>query len=100
MTTFTKKRYFVYLFITLFTFIVPFITINDKHLLLLSFDKSQFHILGFAFNVNELYVMPFLLMFLFIGIFAMTTIFGRVWCGWGCPQTIFKTIFRTIHIEI
>ena len=94
--SYSKKRYLVYILITLFTFALPFITIEGNHLLLLSFDKLQFHILGFAYNVNELYVMPFLLMFLFIGIFAMTAIFGRVWCGWACPQTIFRVIYRDL----
>ncbi|WP_121628474.1 cytochrome c oxidase accessory protein CcoG [Poseidonibacter antarcticus] len=94
--SYTKKRYLTYLFITAFTLVIPFITIDGNHMLLLSFDKLQFHILGFVYNVNELYVMPFLLMFLFIGIFAMTTIFGRVWCGWSCPQTIFRTIYRDL----
>lgn len=65
-------------------------------MMLLSFDKLQFHFVGFVFNMNELYVMPFLLMFMFIGIFAMTAIFGRVWCGWACPQTIFRVIYRDL----
>jgi cytochrome c oxidase accessory protein FixG len=76
--------------------IIPFITINDNHLLLLSFEKLQFHFLGSVYSVSELYVMPFLLMFLFIGIFALTSIFGRVWCGWACPQTIFRVIYRDL----
>jgi cytochrome c oxidase accessory protein FixG len=76
--------------------VVPFITINDNHLLLLSFDKLQFHFLGLVYSVSELYVMPFLLMFLFIGIFALTSIFGRIWCGWSCPQTIFRVIYRDL----
>ena len=94
--SYTRKRYLVYIFITIFTFTLPFITIDNNHILLLSFDKLQFHFFGFVYNVNELYVMPFLLMFLFIGIFAMTAIFGRVWCGWACPQTIFRTIYRDL----
>lgn len=94
--TYSHKRYYTYAIITLLVFNLPFITINGNHLLLLSFDKLQFHFLGFAFNVNELYVMPFLLMFLFIGIFAMTSMFGRVWCGWACPQTIFRVIYRDL----
>ncbi|KAB7885234.1 cytochrome c oxidase accessory protein CcoG [Poseidonibacter ostreae] len=94
--SYTKKRYLVYIFITIFTFTMPFITIDNNHILLLSFDKLQFHFFGFVYNVNELYVMPFLLMFLFIGIFAMTTLFGRVWCGWACPQTIFRVIYRDL----
>ena len=87
--SYSKKRYLVYFFITLFIMGIPFITINNNHLLLLSFDKLQFHFIGIVYNVSELYIMPFLLMFLFIGIFALTSIFGRVWCGWGWPQPIF-----------
>ena len=94
--SYSKKRYFVYFVLTLFIMLVPFITINGNHLLLLSFDKLQFHFIGVVYSVSELYVMPFLLMFLFIGIFAMTSMFGRVWCGWSCPQTIFRVIYRDL----
>jgi cytochrome c oxidase accessory protein FixG len=76
--------------------LIPFITINNNHILLLSFDKLQFHFFGLVFNVNELYIMPFLLIFLFIGIFALTSMFGRIWCGWSCPQTIFRVIYRDL----
>ena len=94
--SFRKKRYLVYSILTIFIMVLPFVTINENHILLLSFDKLQFHILGIAFNVNEFYVMPFLLIFLFIGIFALTSIFGRIWCGWSCPQTIFRVIYRDL----
>ena len=94
--TYTKKRYVTYILITIFTFILPFITIDGNHILLLSFEHLQFHFVGFAFNVNELFIMPFLLMVLFIGIFATTAMFGRVWCGWACPQTIFRVIYRDL----
>ena len=93
---YSKKRYLIYFIITIFIMIIPFITINDNHLLLLSFEKLQFHFLGSVYSVSELYVMPFLLMLLFIGIFALTSIFGRVWCGWACPQTIFRVIYRDL----
>ncbi|MFX4209441.1 cytochrome c oxidase accessory protein CcoG [Aliarcobacter butzleri] len=93
---YSKRRYLVYTLITIFVLISPFITINENHLLLLSFERLQFHFLGIVFNVSELYVMPFLLMFLFIGIFAMTSILGRIWCGWACPQTIFRVIYRDL----
>ena len=94
--SYSKKRYFVYFSLTLFIMLIPFITINNNHLLLLSFDKLQFHFLGSVYSVSELYVMPFLLMFLFIGIFALTSMFGRIWCGWSCPQTIFRVIYRDL----
>jgi cytochrome c oxidase accessory protein FixG len=40
--------------------------------------------------------MLFLLIILFLGIFFVTTLGGRVWCGWACPQTIFRTIYRDL----
>jgi cytochrome c oxidase accessory protein FixG len=94
--SYVKKRYLTYAFITLFILVVPFITINGNHLLLLSFEKFEFHIIGFAFSVSEFYVMPFLLMLLFIGVIAITAVLGRFWCGWACPQTIFRVIYRDL----
>ncbi|MBV5320092.1 MAG: cytochrome c oxidase accessory protein CcoG [Sulfuricurvum sp.] len=94
--SYATKRYWFYAFVTLFIFTVPFMRVNDNHLLLLSFEKLQFHFMGLAYDVNEFYIMPFLLIFLFIGIFALTSILGRAWCGWGCPQTIFRTIYRDL----
>ena len=94
VTPYRYKRYYVFGLITLIAFITPFIRIGENHLFLLSFDKGQFHLMGTAFNMNELYVMPFVLMLLFIGIFAATALGGRVFCGWGCPQTIFRVIYR------
>jgi len=94
--SYAKKRYLTYTLITLFTLVVPFITINDNHLLLLSFETFEFHIIGFTFSVSEFYVMPFLLMLLFIGVIALTAILGRFWCGWACPQTIFRVIYRDL----
>ncbi len=40
--------------------------------------------------------MPFLLMLLFITVFGMTVLGGRVFCGWVCPQTIFRVIYRDL----
>ena len=46
--------------------------------------------------MQELYLMPFVLMLLFLGIFGMTVMGGRVFCGWVCPQTIFRVIYRDL----
>jgi cytochrome c oxidase accessory protein FixG len=95
-TSYRIKRYYTYFVVTLFSLVVPFITIGGNHLFLLSFDKKQLHLLGVAFDMQELYLMPFLLMLLFLGIFAVTAIGGRAWCGWACPQTIFRVIYRDL----
>ncbi len=93
---FRIKRYYVYIAITIFALVLPFITIGGNQIFLLSFDHKQLHLLGTVFDMQELYMMPFLLMLLFIGIFAATAVGGRVFCGWGCPQTIFRVIYRDL----
>jgi len=88
------KRYWVYAVVTAVSLIMPWITIGGNHLFLLSFDQKKLHLAGVAFDMQELYLMPFLLMLLFLGIFAVTAVGGRAWCGWACPQTIFRVIYR------
>ncbi|MDM5272434.1 cytochrome c oxidase accessory protein CcoG [Sulfurovum sp. zt1-1] len=88
------KRYWFYLGATIISIITPWITINGNHIFLLSFDHKKLHLAGVVFDMQELYLMPFLLMLLFLGIFAVTAVGGRAWCGWACPQTIFRVIYR------
>lgn len=95
-TPYRIKRYYAYVLATIVALVVPFIKIDGNHIFLLSFDKKQLHLLGVAFDMQELYLMPFLLMLLFLGIFAATSIGGRAWCGWACPQTIFRVIYRDL----
>jgi len=90
------KRYYGYALATIISISLPFITFGGNHIFLLSFDKKQLHLMGTAFDMQELYLMPFLLMLLFLGIFAATSLGGRAWCGWACPQTIFRTIYRDL----
>ena len=91
---YSVKRYWAYLAATIVALGMPWITINGNHLFLLSFDQKKLHLAGIAFDMQELYLMPFLLMLLFLGIFAVTAVGGRAWCGWACPQTIFRVIYR------
>ena len=88
------KRYWAYAIATVMALVMPWITIGGNHLFLLSFDQKKLHLAGVAFDMQELYLMPFLLMLLFLGIFAVTAVGGRAWCGWACPQTIFRVIYR------
>ena len=95
-TSYRIQRYYAYILATIVSLSIPFITINGNHIFLLSFDKKQLHLMGTAFDMQELYMMPFLLMLLFLGIFAATAIGGRAWCGWACPQTIFRVVYRDL----
>ena len=90
------KRYWFYAFITIFSLVAPWIEIGGNHLFLLSFDKLKLHLAFVQFDMQEMYLMPFILMILFIGIFGLTVVGGRVFCGWMCPQTIFRVIYRDL----
>ena len=90
------KRYYFYAFVTIVALILPWIKVNGNHFFLLSFDKMKLHLAFVQFDMQELYLMPFLLMILFLGIFGMTVVGGRVFCGWICPQTTFRVIYRDL----
>lgn len=95
-TQYSNKRYITYGIITLISLGLPFIKIDGNQFFLLSFDKLQLHLFFTSFDMQELYLMPFLLILLFLGVFFVTTLGGRVWCGWACPQTIFRVIYRDL----
>ena len=90
------KRYWAYIAISIIALVLPWIKINGNHFFLLNFDHKQLHFLFTRFDMQELYIMPFMLMMLFLGIFALTAFAGRAWCGWACPQTIFRVLYRDL----
>ena len=96
VTNYTKKRYYLFLLITCITFVLPWITVDGNHLFLLSFDHKQLHLMFKSFSTQEFFLMPFILIFFFLFIFFITTLGGRIWCGWSCPQTIFRVIYRDL----
>ncbi len=90
------KRYYLYIIVTAIALVLPWITVDGNHFFLLSFDKLKLHLAFVQFDMQELYLMPFLLMLMFLGIFGMTVVGGRVFCGWVCPQTVFRVIYRDL----
>jgi len=90
------KRYYFFVFLTAVALILPWIKVDDSYFFLLSFDKLKLHLAFVQFDMQELYLLPFLLMIMFLGIFGMTVMGGRVFCGWMCPQTIFRVIYRDL----
>jgi cytochrome c oxidase accessory protein FixG len=94
IASYATKRYILYFVITFGAMIIPWVKIDGVHMFLLSFDHKKFHFLGIAFDMQQLLPMTFILIILFIGVFFITVLLGRAWCGWACPQTIFRVIFR------
>ncbi len=79
----------------------PFITINGHPFLLLNVFERKFVILGQAFWPQDFFLLALLLIIFFVFIILFTVVFGRVWCGWACPQTLFmEMVFRKIEYWI
>jgi len=79
----------------------PLLKINGKPLLLLNFFERRFVIFGQAFWPQDFVLLAITLITFFVFIILFTVVFGRVWCGWMCPQTLFmEMVFRKIEYWI
>ncbi|HTF82560.1 MAG TPA: cytochrome c oxidase accessory protein CcoG [Cytophagales bacterium] len=82
-------------------FSAPFIKVGGYPLLLLNIFERKFVIVGSIFWPQDFYILAFVLLTFFVFIILFTAIFGRIWCGWACPQTIFmEMVFRKIEYWI
>jgi len=98
---FYKARNVVAVLLLTFFFSGPFITINGNPLLLLNILERKFVIFGVAFWPQDLHLLVFGMLTFILFIVLFTAIFGRIWCGWACPQTIFmEMVFRRIEYWI
>ncbi len=79
----------------------PFITIGGEPFLLLNIFERKFSILGVVFWPQDFFILAIMLITFFVFIILFTVVFGRVWCGWACPQTLFmEMVFRKIEYWI
>lgn len=79
----------------------PFIRIDGRPWLLFNIFERKFIIFGAVFWPQDTHLLIFLLLILFVFIILFTVVFGRVWCGWACPQTLFmEMVFRKIEYLI
>lgn len=79
----------------------PFIQLNGHPLLLLNILDRKFIIFGIPFWPQDLPLFALLMLTFVVFIIVFTVVFGRVWCGWACPQTIFmEMLFRKIEYWI
>ncbi len=78
--------------------VIPFLKINGNPFLLFDIANRQFFILGMVFWPQDLYLFVLAAITLMVFIILFTAIFGRLFCGWACPQTIFlEMVFRRIE---
>jgi cytochrome c oxidase accessory protein FixG len=92
-----RRRVTAYLLIALFASL-PFIHIGGKPAILLDVMRREFSLFGATFYATDGVLLMLLFLSIFIGIFWISAVYGRVWCGYGCPQTVYlEFLFRPIE---
>lgn len=95
---FYKARTYFSLFLLAFMIIMPFIKVNGHPFMMINILERKFILFGMPFGTGDFFILAIGFIALIVGIILFTAIFGRVFCGWACPQTVFlEMVFRKIE---
>jgi len=97
-----NMRTIVGIILLAFLFLAPHIKVaNGEPLLLFNILQRKFVLFGVVFWPQDFHLFVIGLISIIISIVTFTVVYGRVWCGWACPQTIFmEMVFRRIEYWI
>jgi cytochrome c oxidase accessory protein FixG len=77
---------------------IPHVFLNGKPAMLLDLQRREFTLFGTTFLPTDTLLLMLLALSIVIAVFLATALFGRVWCGWACPQTVYmEFVFRPLE---
>jgi len=95
---FLKIRSLIAYLLMVFYIFAPWIRISGRPLIYLGLAERKFVVLGVEFWATDTIFLMLILGALALTLFLVTALFGRLWCGWACPQTVFlEFLFRPIE---
>ena len=81
-----------------FLVLAPIIKINGNPLMLFDIANRKFSIFGNIIWTQDTYILALIMSVIVVFVVLFTVVFGRLWCGWACPQTLFlEMIYRRIE---
>ena len=81
-------------------FLFVWLTLDGQPLIHFDLPAREFHLYGVTFYPKDFFLLSGLLIISAFGLFFITTLFGRVWCGYTCPQTVWTFIFMWVEERI
>lgn len=94
------RTYFTWFYLLVF-FTIPFIKYHGEPLFLFNVAQKKFILFGAIFWPQDFFIFGLGMLIFIVFIALFTVVFGRLFCGWACPQTIFmEMIFRKIEYWI
>lgn len=98
---FTNARTFVSVILLAILFIMPFIKTDGHPFILLNVLERRFILFGLSFGPQDFYLFVLAMITIIVFVVLFTAVFGRIFCGWICPQTVFmEMVFRKIEYLI
>jgi len=96
-----EYRKYVSYILLIFLFSAPFIKINGNQFLMFNVLERRFNIFGYPFWPQDFHLFVIIMLVGVVFVILFTVAFGRLFCGWVCPQTIFmEMVFRRIEYWI
>ncbi|MBT5954593.1 cytochrome c oxidase accessory protein CcoG [bacterium] len=86
---FRTARNYVYALLIIIFLSLPWIKISGHQSILFSIPERKFAFFGFTFWAHEAPILCAILLSFLLFIGLITCLYGRIWCGWACPQTVF-----------
>lgn len=74
-------------------FLIPWLSVSDRQAVLFDLSAQQFYIFDLVLWPQDGFLLALVLMLAAFGLFAVTALHGRIWCGFSCPQTVWTQIF-------
>ncbi len=77
---------------------IPWVTIGGMPAVLIDIEHRNFFLFGNTFNAQDFWLAFFVVTGIGFTLFVVSALFGRLWCGYGCPQTVFLDgVFRRVE---
>jgi len=96
--TFTTIRRWTFLALHVILFVTPWIPVGGHPAVLVDIPHRQVFAFGNVYTAADTIFLLIILLFLAFALFFFTSLFGRLWCGYACPQTVFlETWIRPIE---